>query len=95
MAMCVQESALANLKAFDELLGWVEKRKGGRAVVPKALDAMKEVCIAALLPERKLLFLADQPLASLGSGKDAQRRLLYWYFEDSLKRRWVSWLCYL
>ena len=69
------------------MLGWVEKRKGGRAVVPKAIEAVKEICLAALLPERKLLFLADQPLAALGSSKDDQRRLLYWYFEDSLKRR--------
>ena len=33
LTLLVQESAVANLKALDSLLGWVQKRKGGKDVV--------------------------------------------------------------
>lgn len=61
--------------------------------------------MAVLLPNRKLKFLEQQPLASLlpagttsipaslqGPGcltKDADRTLLYWFVEDSVKRRYT------
>ena len=33
LTLLVQESAVANLKALDSLLSWVQKRKGGKDVV--------------------------------------------------------------
>ena len=41
----------------------------------------------ALLPDRKLVSFEDQPLATVPSGKEGLRRLLYYHFEDQLKKR--------
>ena len=41
----------------------------------------------ALLPDRKLVSFEDQPLAAVSSGKEGLRRLLYYHFEDQLKKR--------
>lgn len=43
----------------------------------------------ALLPDRKLVSFEDQPLAAVPSGKEGMRRLLYYYFEDQLKKRYA------
>ena len=40
-----------------------------------------------LLPDRKLVSFEDQPLATVSSGKEGLRRLLYYHFEDQLKKR--------
>ena len=48
LTLLVQESAVANLKALDSLLGWVQKRKGGKDVVrqvgPARLALLRSVC---------------------------------------------------
>jgi ribosome biogenesis protein MAK21 len=54
------------------------------------LDALREVFIAALLPDRKLRFFEERPLGAVparGGSKDGARRLLLWHLEDQLKRR--------
>jgi ribosome biogenesis protein MAK21 len=51
------------------------------------MDAGREIFATALLPDRKLRWLAQQPLASLPPGRDGERRLMLWVFEDALKQR--------
>ena len=34
----MQESAIAGMNSLDAMLGWVTKRKGGRAVVGAAIE---------------------------------------------------------
>lgn len=71
MILCAQqESAVANMKSLDAMLNMVVKRKGGRAVVGQAIEALREVFLAALLPDRKLRFLSQQPLASLPNSRE-------------------------
>ena len=41
----------------------------------------------ALLPDRKLVSFEDQPLSAVPSGKEGLRCLLYYHFEDQLKKR--------
>ena len=53
----------------------------------QAIEALREIFIAALLPDRKLRFFEEQPLAAVPAGKEGVRRLLYWHLEDQLKRR--------
>jgi ribosome biogenesis protein MAK21 len=53
----------------------------------QAIDALREIFIAALLPDRKLKFFEEQPLSAVPSSKDGLRRLLYYYVEDQIKRR--------
>ena len=40
-----------------------------------------------LLPNRKLLFFEQQPLAALPDSKEGRRRLLYFFVEDAVKKR--------
>jgi hypothetical protein len=83
----VQESAVANLKSLDVLVGWVARSQGGRTVVGQAIDAAREAFITVLLPDRKLKWLSQQPLAALEQSKLGEKRLLLWTLEDALKQR--------
>ena len=56
----------------------------------QAMDALKELFKNVLLPPRRLLFLELQPLGALPEGRDGQRRLLYFYLEDAIKKRYVA-----
>ena len=78
---------MAGMKSLDAMLSWVVKRKGGRAVVGQAIEALREVFLTALLPDRKLRFLSQQPLRALAAGREGDRRLLYWHLEDCIKKR--------
>jgi ribosome biogenesis protein MAK21 len=90
MALLVQESPIANLKSLDGLIAMMKKRGGARGVVVSALDALKELWIDVLLPpDRKLRYLDVQPLQE---ASPPVRVLLYWGFEDSLKRRFATFL---
>jgi ribosome biogenesis protein MAK21 len=53
-----------------------------------AADALKDLWLTTLLPDRKLRALAEQPLGAPAS--DAQ--LLVWAFEDTLKRAYFRYL---
>ena len=53
----------------------------------QAIDALREIFIVSLLPDRKLKFFQDQPVAAVPSNKEGMRCLLYFYVEDQIKRR--------
>lgn len=53
---------MANLKSLDTLIGWVAKRKGGREVVRQAMEALQELFVTVLLPDRRLKHFEQQPL---------------------------------
>lgn len=61
-ALVVQERAIANLRALDELISWVAKSKGGRAVVGQSIDALRELFKSVLLPDRRLTTLEQRDL---------------------------------
>ena len=92
MAVLVQENPIANLRSLDGLIHMAGKRGGARAVVGTALDALKEIWLEVLLPERKLNFFEQQPLGAIKSGKDHDRALLYWAYEDALKQRYAAFI---
>ncbi|EIE24712.1 hypothetical protein COCSUDRAFT_14147 [Coccomyxa subellipsoidea C-169] len=92
MTLLLQESAVANLRSLDELLRWVGKSSGARAVAGQAIDALREIFIAALLPDRKLKFFEEQPIAAVPDNKEGMRRLLYFYVEDQIKRRYAAFV---
>ena len=58
----------------------------------QAIDALKEIFLVALLPDRKLKFFEQQPLAVVPANKEGSRRLLFWYVEDCLKKRYSSFV---
>ncbi len=39
---------------------WVQKRKGGKEVVRQAIEALQELMLTVLLPDRRLKFLEQQ-----------------------------------
>lgn len=53
----------------------------------QAIDALREIFIAALLPDRKLKFFEEQPILAVPSNKEGLRCLLYCYVEDQIKKR--------
>ena len=53
----------------------------------QAIDALKELFTTVLLPSRKLVFLEQQPLASLPAGNEGRHYLMYFYMEDAIKKR--------
>ena len=54
----------------------------------QAIDALKEIFLVALLPDRKLRFFEQQPLGAVPDNKEGNRRLLFYYVEDCLKKRY-------
>jgi len=58
-----------------------------QCALPQAVDALREIFIAALLPDRKLRFFEEQPLARVPPGRAGERALMLFLLEDCLKRR--------
>ena len=55
----------------------------------QAIDALKELFTTVLLPSRRLLFFEQHPLAALPAGNEGRHRLMYYYMEDAIKKRWA------
>ncbi|XP_065833457.1 CCAAT/enhancer-binding protein zeta-like [Oscarella lobularis] len=92
LTLLIQESPVHHLSTIDTLVH-MAKKKGKREAL-LALDTVKQLWLAHLLPEdRRLVGLSKRPLSRLvtvakSSGSDARDRLLLlWYFEDQLHRR--------
>jgi hypothetical protein len=67
------------------------KRGGARANAGSAVDAARELFLAALLPpDRKLRYFEQQPLRALPPGRAGDRALLLMLVEDGVKKRWVE-----
>ena len=95
MAVMVQESPIANLRALDGLLRMVNKKGGARSVVGTTLDALRELWVDVLLPpNRKLKFLQQQNLEALSklSLKESNRAILIWSFEEQLKKKYATFV---
>lgn len=55
----------------------------------QAIDALREIFLVALLPDRKLRFFEEQPLGRVPPGREGDRVLLQFVVEDAMKRRCV------
>lgn len=62
MSLMITSSATANIKSLDGLLALMAKTAGGKHVVVAAMEALQELFLTALLPDRKLKVLEQQPL---------------------------------
>ncbi|KAI5063062.1 hypothetical protein GOP47_0021609 [Adiantum capillus-veneris] len=88
----LQDNAIANLRSLDSLLGMVTS-KGGKRHAAMGIDALKELFVTSLLPDRKLKFLMQQPLdAQLQDTQEADGVLFLWYWEDCLKQRYEQFV---
>ncbi|KAE8719951.1 Detected protein of confused Function [Hibiscus syriacus] len=83
----VADNPVANLKSLDGLLGLVTSKVGKRYAFA-GFEALKELFISKLLPDRKLKTLLQRPVNELPETKDGYSLLLFWYWEDCLKQRY-------
>ncbi|MBA0695605.1 hypothetical protein Goari_002218, partial [Gossypium aridum] len=83
----VADNPVANLKSLDGLLGLVTSKVGKRYAFT-GFEALKELFISKLLPDRKLKTLIQRPVNELPETKDGYSLLLFWYWEDCLKQRY-------
>ena len=98
MTLLVQESPMHNLGSLQKLLDLAGKKGGAREGRTMACDALKDLMLQNLLPERKLRWFAQQPLGDLPDDEgDPERvaRLRFWFFEDALKRSYIDFLAIL
>ncbi|GEQ67046.1 hypothetical protein JCM33374_g709 [Metschnikowia sp. JCM 33374] len=86
LTLLVQEAPLHNLKAFDTLLSYCEKKS--RTAALQAINALKDLFLNGLLPDRKLLSFSKQ---ALNKNADAKTLAMY-YFEDHLKKSYFKFI---
>lgn len=90
MTVLIQDAPVHSLQHVESLVSMVHRR-GGRRMGLMALDTLRELLLANLLPEsRKLLAFSQRPFHQLeqraSGNRDARdRRLLLWFFEHQLK----------
>ncbi|KAK1362733.1 CCAAT/enhancer-binding protein zeta-like [Heracleum sosnowskyi] len=86
-SVMVGENPVANIKSLDALIGMVTSKVGKRHALT-GFEALKEMFISSLLPERKLKSLFQRPVNQLPESKDGYSLLLFWYWEECLKQRY-------
>ncbi|CAJ1950681.1 unnamed protein product [Sphenostylis stenocarpa] len=86
-AVLVGDNPMANLRSLDALLGMVTSKVGKRHALT-GFEALQELFIASLLPDRKLKTLIQRPLKHLPETKDGYSLLLFWFWEECLKQRY-------
>ena len=80
LTMLVQDSPIHNyLVLKDELFSMVNKTK--RRETLQAVESIKDLFVNTILPDRKLKYFMDQPLANAGDD-----HLVVWVFEDAIKK---------
>ncbi|CAH9106428.1 unnamed protein product [Cuscuta europaea] len=69
------------------IAGMVTSKVGKRHALT-ACDALRELFVSSLIPDRKLKTLSVRPLNHLPDTKDGHSPLLLWFWEDCLKQRY-------
>ncbi|XP_010261717.1 PREDICTED: CCAAT/enhancer-binding protein zeta isoform X2 [Nelumbo nucifera] len=90
-SVLVGENPIANMRSLDALLAMVTSRVGKRHAF-SGFEALKELFLSSLLPDRKLKNLLQHPLNHLPESKDGYSLLLFWYWEECLKQRYERFI---
>ncbi|KAI9119728.1 hypothetical protein K1719_009117 [Acacia pycnantha] len=86
-SVMVGDNPIANLRSLDALLGMVTSKVGKRHALT-GFEALKELFMSSLLPDRKLKTLIQRPINHVPENKDGYSLLLFWYWEECLKERY-------
>ncbi|XP_021716576.1 CCAAT/enhancer-binding protein zeta-like isoform X1 [Chenopodium quinoa] len=86
-SVLIGDNPIANMRALDALLAMVTSKVGKRHAL-SGFEALKELFIQSLLPDRKLKTLIQRPLSHIPETKDGYSLLLFWYWEECLKSRY-------
>ncbi|CAK7901282.1 ribosome biogenesis protein Mak21p [[Candida] anglica] len=84
LTLLIQESPLHNMKAFDTLLGYCEKKS--RTAALQSINAMKDLLLNGVLPDRKLVAFTKQPL----NRNLPSEQLAVYFFEDYMKKSYFK-----
>ncbi|XP_023761975.1 protein SLOW WALKER 2 [Lactuca sativa] len=90
-SVLVGDNPIANIKSIDALVTMVTSKVGKRYAFT-GFEALKEMFISSLLPDRKLRTLFQQPLNHLPDSKDGNSLLLFWHWEECLKQRYERYI---
>ncbi|KAI3524915.1 hypothetical protein L1887_03584 [Cichorium endivia] len=90
-SVLVGDNPIANIRSIDALVGMVTSKVGKRYAFT-GFEALKEMFISSLLPDRKLRTLFQQPLNHLPDSKDGNSLLLFWHWEECLKQRYERYI---
>lgn len=85
LTLLIQEAPLHNIKALDTLVGYCEKKS--RTAALQSINALKDLLLNGVLPDRKLYAFDKQPNLSK-SNTDAE--LAAYYFEDIVKKHYFK-----
>lgn len=81
VTLLIQDSPLHNTKSLETLVSYCGKKSRNSAL--QSLNALKDLFLNGLLPNRKLRYFKNQPGLSMMLNK---RTLAIFYFEDYLKK---------
>jgi ribosome biogenesis protein MAK21 len=86
-SVMIGDNPIANVKSLDALIGMVTSKVGKRHAL-SGFEALKEMFVTSLLPDRKLKTLVQRPVNHLPETKDGYSLLLFWHWEECLKQRY-------
>ncbi|SMN21841.1 similar to Saccharomyces cerevisiae YDR060W MAK21 Constituent of 66S pre-ribosomal particles, required for large (60S) ribosomal subunit biogenesis [Maudiozyma saulgeensis] len=81
LTLLIQESPIHNMKSLDTLFSYCNKKSRNSQL--QSINALKDLFLNGLLPDRKLRYFKNQPGLSMMLNK---RTLAIFYFEDYLKK---------
>ncbi|CAL9731867.1 ribosome biogenesis protein Mak21p [Monosporozyma unispora] len=81
LTLLIQDSPIHNIKSLDMLLTFCNKKSRNSQL--QSLNALKDLFLNGLLPDRKLRYFKNQPGLSMMLNK---KTLAIFYFEDYLKK---------
>ncbi|CCK72315.1 RNA-binding ribosome biosynthesis protein MAK21 KNAG_0J02350 [Huiozyma naganishii CBS 8797] len=81
LTLLIQDSPIHNIKSLDTLLSFSNKKSRNSQL--QSLNALKDLFLHGLLPDRKLRYFKNQPGLSMMVNK---KTLAIFYFEDYLKK---------
>ncbi|KAM3379993.1 protein SLOW WALKER 2 [Capsicum galapagoense] len=90
-SVMIGDNSIANLRSLDALLGMVTAKVGKRHGLA-GLEALKELFVSSLLPDRKLKTLFQRLIDHIPATKDGYSLLLFWYWEECLKQRYERYI---
>ncbi|RCI00884.1 hypothetical protein CU098_003617, partial [Rhizopus stolonifer] len=87
LTLMLRESPIHGIKTLDMLMAM--GRKKGRNEAVMAVTSLKDLLTGSVLPDRKLIYFADRPLAA---EQVTDVHLMVWVFEDHLKKTFLEYI---
>ncbi|KAG4304291.1 hypothetical protein PORY_002266 [Pneumocystis oryctolagi] len=88
LALSIQESPLHSSRKMKILLNMTKKKS--RTQIIQSVEALKDLFISTILPDRKLKYFKQQDF--FDSENMTKKQLILWAFEDFLKRYYFEYL---